>query len=206
MKTVIDCDAVFEILTQAPFPTGDPADRDVESHLRVCHECRGLAEALRPAVGLLHESLADESRLPRYDGELVRQGVHGQCDSRRIKHRAALIAAGLAACLLTWLSYYGAQRNQSSGGESRRFALAIPDADGLSTLRSLSLSAACVSQRDRRVPWDNTVVDWIDAGELALSCCTECHRAGGPGPASARAMRALDVACAACHRPATTTG
>ncbi len=44
----------------------------MERHLRACHECRQLAEALRPAVALLHEAVAaDEAQsLPEYQGAL----------------------------------------------------------------------------------------------------------------------------------------
>lgn len=68
----MNCDRVFEILTRGPFPSGDPADPQVERHLLLCHECRLLAEALRPAVELLHECVEpEESRqLPGYRGML----------------------------------------------------------------------------------------------------------------------------------------
>ncbi|HEY1065833.1 MAG TPA: hypothetical protein VGE52_06980 [Pirellulales bacterium] len=70
MKSV-DCDQVFEILTSGPFPTGGATDDAVESHLAECSACRRLAEALAPALDLIHESLRpDESAgLPEYWGE-----------------------------------------------------------------------------------------------------------------------------------------
>jgi hypothetical protein len=69
---LLNCDQVFEVLTRGPFPTGDPEDEAVERHLRACHECRQLAEALRPAVALLHEAIAtdDAMELPEYQGAL----------------------------------------------------------------------------------------------------------------------------------------
>jgi hypothetical protein len=71
-KTLLNCDQVFEVLTRGPFPTGEPEDDAVERHLRACHECRRLAEALRPAVALLHEAIeTDEATaLPEYQGAL----------------------------------------------------------------------------------------------------------------------------------------
>lgn len=55
------CDDVFEVLTRGPFPTGEQAtDFPVERHLTVCHSCRELAEALRPATELLAENQADD--------------------------------------------------------------------------------------------------------------------------------------------------
>jgi hypothetical protein len=72
MSRLIDCDTVFELLTRGPFPSGDPRDADVELHLRGCHECRMMAEALRPAVDMLHETVATEEAvsLPGYHGSL----------------------------------------------------------------------------------------------------------------------------------------
>ena len=70
MHRLITCDDVFEILTRGPFPTGQTVeDAEVELHLSGCHDCRQLAEALRPAAGLLRECLAEES-LPVFQGSL----------------------------------------------------------------------------------------------------------------------------------------
>ena len=73
MKAVLTCDDVFEVLTRAPFPAGGSDDEIVESHLAVCHECRQLAEALRPAIGLFHEAIPQDidNELPAYRGELA---------------------------------------------------------------------------------------------------------------------------------------
>jgi hypothetical protein len=70
MKLLIGCDEVFDILTRGPFPTGNDSDAAVEHHLRCCHDCRQLAEALRPAVALFHECLSDDEvrSLPEYHG------------------------------------------------------------------------------------------------------------------------------------------
>jgi hypothetical protein len=78
-KLLLNCDQVFDVLTRGPFPSGDETDQPVESHLRACHECRQLAEALQPAVYLLHESLSaqDCEELPRY------QGVWSAIDKQR---------------------------------------------------------------------------------------------------------------------------
>ena len=64
----MNCDQVFDVLTRGPFPTGTACDTPVEAHLRVCPECRRLAEALRPALELFQESIGpEESRdLPGY--------------------------------------------------------------------------------------------------------------------------------------------
>lgn len=72
MKLLVNCDQVFEVLTRGPFPTGEPTDDAVELHLAACHECRQMAEALRPAVALLHEAVSKEEalELPEYQGSL----------------------------------------------------------------------------------------------------------------------------------------
>ncbi len=69
----LTCDQVFDILTRAPFPSGDEHDDGVNRHLAVCHDCRQLAEALRPATDLFREVMAADERhtLPVYRGELA---------------------------------------------------------------------------------------------------------------------------------------
>ncbi len=66
----MDCEEVFGWLTSGPFPTGLAEDADIEAHLSICPDCGALAEALRPAPDLFHESLTpSESRdLPGYRG------------------------------------------------------------------------------------------------------------------------------------------
>ena len=73
----MNCDQVFDILTRGPFPAGHFSDSAVERHLTICHPCRRLAEALRPAVDLFHESVeAEEGRdLPGYHGVLCAPAV-----------------------------------------------------------------------------------------------------------------------------------
>jgi hypothetical protein len=72
MKLLVNCDQVFDVLTRGPFPTGDASDEAVEQHLRACHDCRRLAEALRPAVALMHEAVSSDQALslPEYQGSL----------------------------------------------------------------------------------------------------------------------------------------
>lgn len=66
----MNCDKVFAILTRGPFPSGDPTDSAVETHLSLCAECRHFADALRPDGSTDAESLVpEESRgLPYYWG------------------------------------------------------------------------------------------------------------------------------------------
>jgi hypothetical protein len=64
----MNCDQVFDILTRGPFPSGAASDGSVQRHLSGCAECRQLAEALRPALDLIHESVPPEESwgLPGY--------------------------------------------------------------------------------------------------------------------------------------------
>ena len=99
-KRDIGCDQVFAILTRGPFPTGDRSDVFVESHLASCSECRTLAESLRPAADMFHESIdVDEcTSLPGYQGMLPELDAHqtiATAVSRfqpRLKHSPARIA------------------------------------------------------------------------------------------------------------------
>lgn len=67
----MDCDQVFMILTRGPFPTGEPWDELVETHLESCADCWRLAEALRPALEVFQEAVPpSEGRdLPGYWGD-----------------------------------------------------------------------------------------------------------------------------------------
>jgi hypothetical protein len=67
----MDCDRVFMILTRGPFPTGEPWDEVVETHLETCGDCWRLAEALRPALEVFQEAVppAESRGLPGYWGD-----------------------------------------------------------------------------------------------------------------------------------------
>jgi hypothetical protein len=73
MNQRLTCDEVFDHLTRAPFPAGATTDQCVDEHLRVCHDCRQMAEALRPATDLFREALSEDQRrrLPAYRGQLA---------------------------------------------------------------------------------------------------------------------------------------
>ena len=96
MRRLMNCDQVFEVLTRGPFPTGAASDAAVEQHLRACHECRQLAEALQPAVELLHESLAPEHSLdlPEYQGLLstIQRAVATESSPQPTKLRVRQLA------------------------------------------------------------------------------------------------------------------
>lgn len=89
MKTLVDCDLVFDVLTRGPFPpvydsrelrTADVDVQAIEAHLLDCYECRQLAEALRPSVNLIHEALSDEERssLPSFTDNAMMNRLHSR--------------------------------------------------------------------------------------------------------------------------------
>lgn len=186
MPRIICCDDVFDVLTRGPFPAGTPEDADVEVHLRGCHECRQLAEALRPAVGLFHESLREGSLLPSYQGRLpATPMLDRQLPSKSLiipalMHAVRIAAAIMlitAACLtVLWL------RSAGSGSE-RMSAQALPPARGAQLLANLKLPASCLPKLESAV----------------ADCCTLCHAAALATSAPATAAPALAQSCQACH-------
>ena len=74
VRTSINCDRVFDRLTAGQFPSGRADDLEVEKHIRICHSCREFAEAMRPAVDLIHESTNEYSAddLPSFQLDLDR--------------------------------------------------------------------------------------------------------------------------------------
>ncbi len=73
----MDCEEIFGWLTSGPFPTGLTEDADIEAHLSICPDCGALAEALRPAPDLFHESLtpSETRNLPGYHGQALGEPV-----------------------------------------------------------------------------------------------------------------------------------
>ncbi|PQO35353.1 hypothetical protein [Blastopirellula marina] len=208
------CDEVFEILTGAPFPTGEAATDDaVERHLRCCHECRSLAEALRPATCELSESLpAEANRLPQVDGDFWRNADSLWSDpqaGRRQKNSQWLnLAVPLAAVLVAALSigaYLGSHGNSAPGGGPGR-SLADAKLDAERYLANLALPAVCQPLKASHSP--EMVVQaamTLDNSSLAhLTCCSECHHRGqdsqsAPAASSHAAVVAAANSCQACH-------
>ena len=226
MKLLVNCDQVFDCLTRGPFPSGSPDDDAVQRHLDGCHECRQLAEALRPAVALLHEALpageaaglpaygeadADEHLCERADGALaarIRQMLdRTELRPRQITRRETWIAAlrftagaMLLAALGTLLAGVFSQRGE------RRLAMVAPTftadyqptAKGLLHLASLKVPEDCVPGMPA-VMGDGTQPPAPAIG-AAHVCCTRCHAAGKEGAVmTQRAVVALQQSCIACH-------
>jgi hypothetical protein len=226
-KLLLSCDQVFEVLTRGPFPSGDASDEAVEGHLRACHECRRMAEALRPAVALMHEAIgSDQAReLPAYQGALPAierldaepagrgkpRGRQQTLDCAKVVNALRLLAASVLVAALGLLLYSlamapGSREPMSGydGGMPKRdFAAILPDEQGLITLASLKLPAAClpVAYQPLSAEHAAALVAAMADGRLdALHCCTECHAAGKPQPKSMTLVATTQQNCQACHR------
>jgi hypothetical protein len=219
MNGLMNCDHVFDILTRAPFPTGGATDGDVEHHLRACHECRELAEALRPAVDLFHESIpADESfDLPGYMGALFSAAdatvstsvASNQSTTRRtIKSGMASSGLGVAICLLVCCGLIvSSDRDVLPGWHSPLVTsgetATRPDRSGLELLRSLQLPAICRDSFDAHRGTAQANKNHSDSSsdlEARTRCCTECHAVANPRRPKLASTFKLASSCAACHR------
>jgi len=218
-RTLLNCDQVFEVLTRGPFPTGEPEDEAVERHLRACHECRQLAEALRPAVALLHEAIAsdDAMALPEYQGalpwrrpqrraklsiaRLSRDEIETKCNARRdvslrnsVFSPAMMTLRVVAASLLAFA--IGALL----------FAVSwAPERDDHGRLNGLFANTVSRGDRDLGIPTANGLLH-LAKSELPAPCLPLSHR-----PISAEHADEIAAAlengtlasiqcCTECHR------
>jgi len=220
----MNCDQVFEVLTRGPFPTGADSDQAVEHHLRCCHDCRELAEALQPAVELLHEAIApeDASGLPEYQGLLAKVDqrvataeawrptpltVRRLAATKTIERRPSTLAsfARFAAALVLFGALaslvWGVISTAKHTASSRERIPARLDQAGLLTLASLQLPAGCLP-REAIASVGSSELPSAPAAAInqeALRCCTECHNAAHPGRAMLGTISPLQRSCVACH-------
>lgn len=220
IHAAVSCDHVFDVLTSGPFPRNQPGDGAVERHLAACHECRMLAESLRPALGLVHGACV-EADLPAYRGALAAPGREQAAvwtvpveDPRQRKNDAAgiprrfpslagrCIAAAAAGCLLVAMLALGrngvgfspAGRGQAWGSEGRY----QPTAAGLSHLASLGLPVACGIFPGEQQDATRSGASPTSTASLANIATTAADPHGG---------RSTDASlrfgcCMGCHSPA----
>lgn len=190
MKTYVDCDTVYDRLTRGPFRGEGENDRLVSAHLAVCHDCRTLAEALRPAVDLFHESMQSDERtqLPTYE-------IQGK-PARRIAYYA------VAPMLLVLLAGIGTAVMQRGATDGRpAVALAMNDP----TVRSQCTHSTSTSENAPSV-----AVGLVNSNALGnddavrdregASCCTHCHAAAGSHRLSMHSVVKLIAECEVCHQ------
>jgi hypothetical protein len=202
MKAVLTCDDVFDVLTREPFPSGSADDEVVESHLAVCHECRQLAEAFRPAVGLFHESLSAgrDDELPMYRGRLMPiieslpevsliTPRKDECSRSEQRHcRSIAIAASLVLVGSVVFAMLVAMPRTGDSVPAASTVRAPQDRD-YTLLAALEIPGDCRSM--------------LDISDRALTaefvCCTKCHHATSRVASTNLSIRKSSAACAACH-------
>ena len=189
MRTILSCDAVFDVLTRAPFPDSGSDSESVEAHLSVCHECRCLAEALRPAIGLFHEAMDDDSvALPTYRGKFHAPGRR-RLASRSNQSRRRFGGGVLAASLLVAAGLLLAAGQRFSDEAVPHAVVVRPLADrDVGRLASLHLPKECAESSAPAAP-----------DRITYDCCTKCHRADSTVTSSPTAIVKSSAACLACH-------
>lgn len=210
----LNCDQVFDVLTRGPFPTGDAIDAPVERHLAGCHECRQLAEALRPAIELFHEAIEpEESRdLPGYHGslapssgglaQLVAEAIGDDAPAPGSARNAAKRASFGRALLAHQPTQFEAFALAMAVG-----ALFVLSLAGFGALEETPTqrSAAFVPNQERLVKLTNcslgpTCLSWSPGESMTtLNCCTQCHSPSENKQLSRDNMVIVTASCRACH-------
>jgi hypothetical protein len=198
----MSCDEVFDVLTRAPFPAGESHDVDVEHHLRACHDCRQLAEGLRPALDLFHEALSTpDKNLPVYQGNLP-ECSQPMASMRGLQPVTVSFGPWVAAAVLM-VCFAGAfflGRWTSSSERPSQVASATSVAartvEGQHVLATLRLPDICLTAHG-----DTPVT----VASHSARCCTECHSAIATQRSQPQAIARLAASCGACHvlTPAT---
>jgi hypothetical protein len=199
MDAITQCDHVFDILTRAPFPSGDGEDAVVERHLASCHECRRLAEALRPAVNLFHEALQEEQgTLPVYAGYVEQAAARGRFQHGRWSRLESWCAISVAACFVIACAILAAGQARSRTAPAPVPGPALTQWNAArspgTAWERMELPLACAGRRT--------------AGPHASSsdvCCTECHHAHNAAVVSPRAIAKAMAVCWVCHREPSGT-
>ena len=198
MKAIFTCDDVFDILTREPFPSGGTEDEFVESHLAVCHECRQLAEAFRPAVGLFHESLSTDvnDELPMYAGRLkpIIDALEPPKPLATPPTRSAFTTMALviaAGIMLVGSVAFAVLANQQRTNELTPLASQVRYHENrdYTLLAALEIPATCrsISAASEK------------AATADIACCTQCHKAGSRVTSTDKAIVKSAAACVACH-------
>jgi hypothetical protein len=211
----MNCDHVFDILTRGPFPSGAASDVAVQRHLSACPACRRLAEALKPALDLIHESVPPEESwgLPGYWEEMP-QGA--QTVSVRSRKRLAVRKARPAAERRTarWWMNPRARAYALLAVVGVLFAVAIFAVESKAPFAG-SPPVALVQTAWPPLPQCRegllSAADWRDATDAehlahVLSACRTCHHRDGTAPTHTahyllvRPSVQLAATCLECHQ------
>ena len=222
------CDDVFEVLTRGPFPTGEhDTDFPVERHLTVCHSCRELAEALRPATELLAENQAADGAAssdgndswPVYLAAEDRRFPPDQAERPGTAIAKSMGTQGSWAVLAVSLAVLASLGVHALGGGDRAVDGVAPPAQLLGTqaggewlpppeARPPVCSLAAVDAARETAGGSGTLLASLVAENFsAAECCSQCHHPQENNAQVARAslqgtqMLALVSRCAICHVP-----
>lgn len=226
MKTLVDCDFVFDILTRGPFPSDDTPSEPIEQHIATCADCQKLADALRPATNLFHEALSDDERksLPEFRDDslvVIRQSIvdavfeqhTGRAERierlcRKWLSPALVLIPVAAACLLMTLGtslFSGAPNDSDESTSFDQLVTSIPAQciTPMSWNSEKANQANCAACHEIR-PQPNTQSN----SELTYHCCTVCHfssiaerKAGHHHqPKKKIDLVQLSSACKTCHQ------
>ena len=221
MKTLLNCDDVFETLTAGPFPAGTAADQQVQRHLESCAACRVLAEALKPACDLLHEVLppSEQVGLPVYrdDEELATEAIMRRVRAAEPVSRRATNHSGWVKSVLVWNSLAatilllflfpwmldGRDQDLVAHVPQSLVGMSLPPdclqvarfGDGKIAHPPVSATTACEECHDSA----DVVFHGEHVSRLEYYCCTECHVASKKQSKVADVSR-LVAACEVCHR------
>ena len=199
------CDDVFDVLTRGPFPTGEQAtDFPVERHLTVCHSCRELAEALRPATELLAEQQSDdgigssleESGWPVYlaaEANGDRRFLPDQVERPRTAvengmpgSQGSWVLLALSIAVLASLGVQALGVDSQRGGDRAADGV-IPPVQRLGThaegevwpvpeVRPLACSLAAVEAAQETAGGNGALlVSLVAENFSAAECCSQCH-------------------------------
>ena len=206
MKTLLDCDAVFEALT-----SGCEAGREdgaLDEHLEGCPQCRQLANAIAPATDFLVVELCADERNECSAHHLANK-VFARLDAERTvilaeSHRRSFLylnahawsQLGAAAAILLALGglFWATSPRESAGQLAALPTFAAPLArgsepseHGLLHFASLQLPGSCLT----------SVTSQDSAAQF--QCCTRCHHSGDMLPVL-RLVAFSQQSCLACHK------
>jgi len=172
------CDDVFEVLTSGPFPTGRVhEDRNIEAHLKVCHECRELAEALRPATDMLASNSinCDETQpLPSYTPHLLSASIIENPANSWRGFEWLWLTAAVVVCVFSFWAGFG--NDSGPAGDSEMFSQIAPIE--LESVDCCHESEPIHALRKHSKAQDFVTLAAMSNASTAEQCCSRCHQAG----------------------------
>jgi hypothetical protein len=223
----MNCDQVFDVLTRGPFPTGAASDTAVQRHLAACGECRQLAEALRPALDLIHESVPPEESwgLPGYwddstaplETSDLKAGIPSGADQTLAAGRTRVQPRRLSVRPARVVKERSKRKKSSKPRIVRHYLLATaagvaaavivfamqPATRSGSTIAAAALPIAWPPQQPCKFKLDpNASAFPPSAKDLAhqLTNCTACHTAGQRHWLMQSPTLAVSQTCLECHQ------